>query len=98
MSSAAKDKTTAERKTESGTAPSQDNQQPVYSILPHPAKTNDPYDLAPPQLGGGLSSVPEYAAFQAHGPYIPPPNILDNLPLPESKEKLQARQEELNRK
>lgn len=28
---------TNERKTESGTAPSQNNQQPVFSILPHPA-------------------------------------------------------------
>lgn len=32
-----KDKTTNERKTEAGTAPSQDNQQPAFGILPHPA-------------------------------------------------------------
>lgn len=33
-----KDKTlTDERKTEAGMAPSQDNQQPVFGILPHPA-------------------------------------------------------------
>ncbi|PIL27545.1 hypothetical protein GSI_10696 [Ganoderma sinense ZZ0214-1] len=89
-----KDKTTAEQPS---TAPSQ-GQQPVFSILPHPAKTNDPRDLQPSQPGSGLSNNAQFGAFHARGPYVPPQNILNNLPEPEGRESLQARQEELNKK
>ncbi|KAM5537121.1 hypothetical protein V8D89_009267 [Ganoderma adspersum] len=92
-----KDKTAVKPKTQPTTAPTQ-GQQPVFSILPHPAKTNDPRDLQPPQPGGGLNNNSQFGAFHARGPYIPPANILNNLPPPESKESLQARQKELNRK
>ncbi|TFK60940.1 hypothetical protein BDN72DRAFT_720723, partial [Pluteus cervinus] len=72
----------------------------TFSILPHPAKTNDPADLNPrTEKGGGLSSQ-ALAGIQAHhakGPYVPSQDIVDNLPAPLSRDELDARAAELNR-
>ncbi|RPD65533.1 hypothetical protein L226DRAFT_609610 [Lentinus tigrinus ALCF2SS1-7] len=76
----------------------QQQSQPTFSILPHPAKTNDPRDLEPPQPGGGLNSKPEFQAFHARDPYVPSPQIANNLPPPKSREELRARAQELNQK
>ncbi|KAI0782771.1 hypothetical protein C8Q75DRAFT_727273 [Abortiporus biennis] len=74
-----------------------DDGHPTMSIQPHPAMTNDPKDLEPPQPGGGLNSNPEIGAFHARDPYVPSKEILDNLPPAESNEALKARSAELNK-
>ncbi|PPQ76258.1 hypothetical protein CVT26_009847 [Gymnopilus dilepis] len=63
--------------------------EPTYSILPHPAKTNDPADLQP---SGGLRSGGPMEAFHARDPHVPNDEIKRNMPLPASHEELQARQ------
>ncbi|KAI0746804.1 hypothetical protein C8Q80DRAFT_1104974 [Daedaleopsis nitida] len=68
----------------SGSAPSNGQNESTFGILPHPAKTNDPRDLEPPQPGGGLNSNPEYGAFHARGPHVPSPQIANNLPPPKA--------------
>ena len=45
-------------------------------------KTNDPRDLEPPQLGGGLNSNPEAQAHHAKDPYIPSQEIANNIEQP----------------
>lgn len=45
-------------------------------------KTNDPRDLEPPQLGGGLNSNPEMQAFHTPGPYIPSQDLMNNVEQP----------------
>ncbi|KAL1741311.1 hypothetical protein HDZ31DRAFT_45728 [Schizophyllum fasciatum] len=76
----------------------QSQKEQAFHILPHPAKTNDPADLNPPQPGGGLRSDPVQGAFHARDPHVPAPHILNNLPEPKGREELRARQAELNRK
>jgi len=79
--------------------PQQRNDEPTYSIQPHPAKSEDPRDLEPPQLGGGLNSNPEYGAFHARDPHVPSPEVLSTIREPAAtREELHARQEELNRR
>ncbi|KAF8496350.1 hypothetical protein JB92DRAFT_2990442 [Gautieria morchelliformis] len=68
-----------------------------FTILPHPAKTNDPRDLEPPQPGAGLTSKPEIAAHHAHGPQILKEDIVNSLEKPISREELRKRAEELNK-
>ncbi|EPQ51218.1 hypothetical protein GLOTRDRAFT_49138 [Gloeophyllum trabeum ATCC 11539] len=80
----------------SGSGNSQPSNEPTYSIQPHPAQTNDPRDLEPPQLGGGLNSKPEYQAFHARDPHVPSKEIRDNMPQPASREELKARSAQLN--
>ncbi|KAF8901168.1 hypothetical protein CPB84DRAFT_1824765 [Gymnopilus junonius] len=63
--------------------------EPTYSILPHPAKTNDPADL---QHSDGLRHGGTMEAFHARDPYVPSEEIKKNMPLPSSHEELQARQ------
>ncbi|KAI0002472.1 hypothetical protein BJV74DRAFT_765382 [Russula compacta] len=76
------------------------HQQPseqLYSIQPHPAKTNDPADLAgDPQSGRGLTSQAGVGVFNAREPHIPSKDILDNVEQPKSREELRARAAELN--
>ncbi|KAH8103406.1 hypothetical protein BXZ70DRAFT_728138 [Cristinia sonorae] len=73
--------------------------EPTYSIQPHPARSEDPRDLEPPQLGGGLNSNPEYNAFHAKGPYVPTQEVLNNVQGPAAgRDELSARQADLNRK
>ncbi|RDX54539.1 hypothetical protein OH76DRAFT_1340857 [Lentinus brumalis] len=74
----------------------QQQNEPSFGILPHPAKTNDPRDLEPPQPGGGLNSKPESEAFHARDPHVPSPQVLNNLPPAKSREELRARAQELN--
>ncbi|PSR73112.1 hypothetical protein PHLCEN_2v11014 [Hermanssonia centrifuga] len=71
--------------------------EPTYSIQPHPAKTNDPRDLEPPQLGAGLNSNPEQEAFHTPGPYIPSDELRNSLPPPKSRDELKARSADLNK-
>ncbi|PPQ88167.1 hypothetical protein CVT25_005132 [Psilocybe cyanescens] len=66
-----------------------DSNEPTFSILPHPAKTNDPADLQPP---GGLRHNGPMDAFNTPGPYVPKDDIKNNIPAPASREELQARQ------
>ncbi|KAI0682228.1 hypothetical protein C8Q76DRAFT_763560 [Earliella scabrosa] len=84
-----------EKTSSKNSSPKQQN-EPTYGILPHPAKTNDPRDLEPPQLGGGLNSNPEQGAFHAREPHVPSPQIANNLPPPQSREQLRARAAGLN--
>ncbi|KAI0717347.1 hypothetical protein C8T65DRAFT_641150 [Cerioporus squamosus] len=74
----------------------QQQNEPTYGILPHPAKSNDPRDLEPPQPGGGLNSKPEYEAFHARDPHVPSPQVMNNLSPPKTREELRARAQELN--
>ncbi|KAJ3514055.1 hypothetical protein NLJ89_g2592 [Agrocybe chaxingu] len=74
---------------------SKDN-EPTFSILPHPAKTNDPADLQPPGSGGLRHGGP-MEAFHARDPYVPSEEIKNNMPAPLSREELHARQAELQR-
>ncbi|TFK23293.1 hypothetical protein FA15DRAFT_670576 [Coprinopsis marcescibilis] len=67
-----------------------------FHILPHPAKTNNPADLQPEQREQ-LRSDP-VQAFHARDPYVPDPKILENLPPATSREELQKRQDEINRR
>ncbi|OSX62077.1 hypothetical protein POSPLADRAFT_1046528 [Postia placenta MAD-698-R-SB12] len=77
-------------------SPSQKN-EPTFNILPHPAKSNDPKDLEPPQPGGGLNSNPEQQAFHARDPYVPSADLLKNVEQPLSREELRARTAQLNK-
>ncbi|KJA21768.1 hypothetical protein HYPSUDRAFT_110536, partial [Hypholoma sublateritium FD-334 SS-4] len=67
--------------------------EPTFSILPHPAKTNDPADLQP---SGGLRNNGAMDAFNTPGPFIPSEQIKNNLPEPLSHAELEARQASLN--
>ncbi|KAI0343827.1 hypothetical protein BDW22DRAFT_1483801 [Trametopsis cervina] len=71
-------------------------QEQQFSIQPHPAKTNDPQDLQPPQEGGGLNSNHAYQTFQAPGPMIPNQQQLNSLGKPAGRDELSARSAELN--
>jgi len=77
-------------------SPSSNNEQ-RFNILPHPAKTNDPKDLEPPQPGGGLNSIPEQQAFHARDPYVPSAELLKGVEKPLSREELKARSAQLNK-
>ncbi|OSD08049.1 hypothetical protein PYCCODRAFT_1463294 [Trametes coccinea BRFM310] len=65
----------------------------TFSIQPHPAKTNDPRDLQ----GGNFGGDPKVGAFHARDPYVPAPEIKDNMPPAKSREELRARAAELNK-
>ncbi|KAF7303802.1 Glycoside hydrolase family 12 protein [Mycena indigotica] len=71
-------------------------EEPTFSIQPHPAKTNDPADLAPEQTGG-LASNPNDAVFHARDPHVPSAQVMAGLEQPLSREELHKRQEELNK-
>ncbi|KAF8483584.1 hypothetical protein DFH94DRAFT_690064 [Russula ochroleuca] len=71
-------------------------QEQSYSIQPHPAKSNDPADLA-----GGPQPQPGHAqagtgAFHARDPHVPSEDILSRLEQPKTREELRARAAELN--
>ncbi|KZT02869.1 uncharacterized protein LAESUDRAFT_660955 [Laetiporus sulphureus 93-53] len=69
--------------------------EPTFNILPHPAKSNDPKDLEPPQLGAGLNSNPEMQAFHARDPYVPSSELMKGVEEPLSREELHARSAQL---
>ncbi|TDL20348.1 hypothetical protein BD410DRAFT_791155 [Rickenella mellea] len=73
------------------------NKEQQFTIQPHPAKTNNPADLEPPQLGAGLNNKPEFSAHQTPGPYVPSAAIASNIEPPASREEMRARQVELNK-
>ncbi|KIP04078.1 hypothetical protein PHLGIDRAFT_93951 [Phlebiopsis gigantea 11061_1 CR5-6] len=75
----------------------QHGEEQTFRTQPHPAKTNDPRDLEPPQLGGGLNSNPEVQAFHTPGPYIPSSDLMNNVEPPKSRQELEARSQELNK-
>ncbi|KAI0821468.1 hypothetical protein BC629DRAFT_1461213 [Irpex lacteus] len=83
-------------KHDSGDNKSSEGEQ-QFSIQPHPARTNDPRDLEPPQVGGGLNSNPEQQAFHTPGPYIPKQELTQNLEKPKGRDELRARSAELNK-
>jgi hypothetical protein len=68
-----------------------DNNEPTFSIQPHPAKDNNP------QPGLGLTGKPEYEALKAGGPQILSNDQLSKLEKPLSREELKKRAEELNK-
>ncbi|KAJ7489345.1 hypothetical protein FB451DRAFT_687353 [Mycena latifolia] len=72
------------------------SEEPTFSIQPHPAKTNDPADLQPPQTGG-LASNPNEQAFHARDPHVPSAQVMAGLEKPLSREELKARAAELNK-
>ncbi|PFH48571.1 hypothetical protein AMATHDRAFT_103867, partial [Amanita thiersii Skay4041] len=73
-----------------------------FTILPHPAKSNDPADLDPAHpgagTGGGLKSNPLGAVFNSPGPFIPSEEMASSLEKPLSREELQAKAAALNKK
>ncbi|KAJ7100679.1 hypothetical protein B0H15DRAFT_943979 [Mycena belliarum] len=71
-------------------------EEPTLSIQPHPAKSNDPADLQPPQTGG-LASNPNDQAFHARDPHVPSAQVMAGLEQPKTREELQARAAELNK-
>ncbi|KAJ7182728.1 hypothetical protein C8R43DRAFT_967903 [Mycena crocata] len=82
-------------KSDKNTAPKSGEDQ-QFTIQPHPAKTNDPADLNPPQTGG-LASNPNEQAFHARDPHVPSQQVMAGLEKPLSREELQARAAELNK-
>ncbi|KAL1727885.1 hypothetical protein EV714DRAFT_216331 [Schizophyllum commune] len=84
----------AEPEVAAAAATSEDQQ---VSIQPHPAKSNDPADLNPPQPGGGMRHDGGMEAHHARDPHVPAPEVLSSLPEPATHEELQARQAELNK-
>ncbi|KAH7102863.1 hypothetical protein BKA62DRAFT_670996 [Auriculariales sp. MPI-PUGE-AT-0066] len=89
--------------TAGGASSTSGSSEPTFSIQPHPAKTNDPADLARGQPidgmpGGGLQSggYPQVAPYNAKGPFVPSQQIQDNMPPPQTREELRARSAELN--
>ncbi|KAI0635202.1 hypothetical protein C8Q77DRAFT_1156523 [Trametes polyzona] len=91
-----KEKVTGKHDSSDASKQNKEEEEQTFTIQPHPAKTNDPRDLQP-SLGGGLNTNPEVGAFHAREPYIPPSQITDNLPPPQSREELRARAQELNK-
>ncbi|SJL09218.1 uncharacterized protein ARMOST_12594 [Armillaria ostoyae] len=90
-----KAKASGQHKSESATG---EDKESTFSIQPHPAKTNDPSDLNPPNQGaGGLKSDPVMGAHHARDPHIPRQDILNSLEQPLSREELSKRQAELNK-
>jgi len=87
-----KDKLTPSKNEHHGENPDQQ-----FTTQPHPAKTNNPRDLEPPQPGAGLTNQPEIAAHHAHGPNIPNQDIANSLEQPASREDLKRRADELNK-
>jgi len=86
------------RKSGSQARSSTKDNEPSYSIQPHPAKSNDPADLQQPsQPGGGLATSNPMAAHHARDPHIPSQQIQNNMEKPLSREELQARSAELNK-
>jgi len=77
-------------------SPTNNGNESSFNILPHPARTNDPRDLEPPQLGAGLNSNPEQQAFHARGPYKPSQQVMQGVEQPRSREELKARAAQLN--
>ncbi|KAJ7768267.1 hypothetical protein B0H16DRAFT_1519196 [Mycena metata] len=101
------------KKIMSGKDSDKKGEEQQFSIQPHPAKTNDPADLQPPQTGG-LASNPNEQAFHARDPHVPSQQVMAGLEQPavgvppylrrrelieclQSREELQARQAELNK-
>ncbi|KII85394.1 hypothetical protein PLICRDRAFT_31633 [Plicaturopsis crispa FD-325 SS-3] len=68
-----------------------------FTTQPHPAKTNNPADLEPPQPGGGLNSNPELQAHHARDPHVPSSEVAASLEQPASRDELHARAAELNK-
>ncbi|KAF9645655.1 hypothetical protein BDM02DRAFT_3189550 [Thelephora ganbajun] len=79
-------------KTDSKTS----SQEQQFSILPHPAKSNDPRDPEPTKPGAGLNK-PGFEAFKTPGPVIPNREALVNAGPPATSEELAARTAELNK-
>ncbi|KAH7915569.1 hypothetical protein BJ138DRAFT_997734 [Hygrophoropsis aurantiaca] len=75
-----------------------ENEEQMFSIQPHPAKSNNPGEVEEPQVGAGLNSNPELQAHHARGPHVPSPEILNRLEQPKTHEELEKRTAELNRK
>ncbi|KIK96158.1 hypothetical protein PAXRUDRAFT_826244 [Paxillus rubicundulus Ve08.2h10] len=67
-----------------------------FSILPHPAKSNNPADLT--DSGPGFNGNPGFQACRARDPHVPSQEILNKLEVPLSREELRKRAEELNKK
>lgn len=62
----------------------------AFNILPHPAKTNNPADLAgDPGEHGGLQSS-SANAFNAKPPYIPSKEIAEGLEKPKTREEVSS--------
>ncbi|KAH9965309.1 hypothetical protein BC827DRAFT_1183785 [Russula dissimulans] len=70
-----------------------------FSVQPHPAKSNNPSDLAGrPSSGQGSNPQSEAGIFTSPGPQILSKDVLDQLEQPETREELRARTAELNKK
>ncbi|KAM6494969.1 hypothetical protein JOM56_009592, partial [Amanita muscaria] len=68
-----------------------------FTILPHPAKSNNPADLNAPGASEGLRNIPAAAAFNVPGPFIPTQEMANSLEKPLSREELQAKAAALNK-
>ncbi|KZS89144.1 hypothetical protein SISNIDRAFT_459131 [Sistotremastrum niveocremeum HHB9708] len=68
-----------------------------FSTQPHPAKTNNPADLAPAQPGQGMGYDENAIAFNTPGPYIPGDQVKSSLGQPQTRDELRARTAELNK-
>ncbi|KAL7420367.1 hypothetical protein Q5752_005337 [Cryptotrichosporon argae] len=72
------------------------DEEQKFSILPHPAKTNNPADLqSEPGAHGGLQAAGA-SAYNAKGPYVPSQAIAEGLEQPKSREELKAEAAKLN--
>jgi len=83
---------------DSSASPQQGGQEQNFSILPHPAKSNDPADLQR-ETGGGLqSSQGAFSAFtSAPGPVVPNQEMLNNVSSAKTSEELNELQAQLNK-
>jgi len=74
-----------------------DNQEQSFSILPHPAKTNDPNDLRGPDGAQPVRANDPLAAHKAMpGPVMPGAQMRQDLPPAASRDEMSARAAELN--
>ncbi|KZT55656.1 hypothetical protein CALCODRAFT_484642 [Calocera cornea HHB12733] len=69
--------------------------EPVYSILPHPAKDNNPEQPGEGMNWGKFAGAA--GAYHAHGPQVVSKEQAQDLGEPLSKAELKKRSEELNK-
>ncbi|GAA5886429.1 hypothetical protein JCM6882_001636 [Rhodosporidiobolus microsporus] len=76
----------------------QNQEEQQFSILPHPAKDNNPTQETTPGLGSAPTLDGNAGVFGARGdkPHIVSEDLLKGLEEPKSREELQALQAKLN--
>jgi len=86
--------------TEGSASSPQGKEEQTFSILPHPAQSNDPADLQGPadKTGRARNQQTAFSAFTSNpGPVQLDDNMLKNMPPAKSSEELKMEQAKLDR-